>query len=436
MNAQQAVALAGAASTRDLYIRDNPTDDGSVPQPSYGFWDSPDIWVRNIDDDGTTHQDTIRGRDNFFYARISNRGSQASHPCWVNFYITSFAGTEFRFPFDYKLDTTTSLGGGTPGRRRPVADFPAVGTYLVGTQRVQSVPASGNQIVKIVWPSALIPPDTGWHPCLFVEVSPHEVSPHDGPSAPGSYVWENNNLGQKNITIRNARPGERLVFPFFIGHPLMDGLKQTIVVHKLRAPKNMNIAFSATKPGLIDSVAANSALLPVVPLEQVRPVLGGPLPGGLSSPIAGTFPFRMTFLEKARVALSTPADREDGESLVFTFPANTTVELGTNRSYQIESPVDNDSLLYSEPKPSPNDLSATPFSLASINDRPALLLNSALSQIQINLPFGKPQEQASALTLDVPRDAKPGEQYVFDVEQRDGKGVRVGGVRLMINVVG
>lgn len=41
----------------------------------------------------------------------------------------------------------------------------------------------------------------------------------------------------------------------------------------------------------------------------------------------------------------------------------------------------------------------------------------------------------STLTLDVPRNARPGDQYVFDVEQRDAQGVRTGGVRLMINVV-
>ena len=429
VNAQQAVAIATAATNRDLYIRDNPSDTGSVPQPAYGFWDSPDIWVRNADDNGTTHQDTIRGSNNFIYARISNRGTQASHPCWVNFYITSYAGTEFRYPFDYKLDTTTAPGGGTPGRRRETASFPTVGTYLVNTVRVQSVPGSGNQIVKTLWPAALIPPDAGWHPCLLVE-----VSPHDGPTASGPYVWDNNNLGQKNITIRNARAGERLVFPFMTGHSLMTGLKQTMVIHKVRAPRNINVAFS-TKPEIITSVATIHNLLQPTTFEPVQPS-NTPVVTGLPRP--GRLPFRLTFLEEARVSLTTSADRDDGESMVLTFPANTSLELGSERSQQSElreSTASDEDLLYTEPEPAPGGRAEAPFSLATINDRPALLLNPALKQIPINLPAGKPEQSESTLTIDVPRDARPGERYVFDVEQRDGQGVRTGGVRLMINVV-
>jgi subtilisin family serine protease len=80
VNAQRAIQLAQAGSARDLYIRDTVGDIGTVPQPAWGFWDSPDIWVRNTDDGGTTHQNTIRGQDNFLHARVWNRGAQASLP--------------------------------------------------------------------------------------------------------------------------------------------------------------------------------------------------------------------------------------------------------------------------------------------------------------------------------------------------------------------
>ena len=428
VNAQGAVAGATAPAIRDLFIRDTPADTGSVPQPAYGFWDSPDIWIRNADDNGTAHQETIRGRDNFIYARISNRGVQASHPCWVNFFITSFAGTEFRYPFDYKLDTTSAPGGGTPGRRRPLNQFPAVGTYLLETVRLQSVPGSGNTIAKVRWPAALIPPDAGWHPCLLLE-----VSPHDGPNAPGPYVWDNNNLAQKNISIRNARPGERLSFPFMIGHPLMKGLQQTVVVNKLKAPRNMNIAFSTAKPEVINSVASINDLLHPRPFEAA--VLQPPRPqaaGGL--PAISTLPFKMTFLEEARVVLSR-GDRQGGDTLVLTFPPNSAIELGS-ASAAPGGPVeaDDESGLYKEPEPDSNSR-AKPFELTTIENRPALLMNPALKQVHINLPAGQAQQQESTLTVDVPRDAKPGDQYLFDVEQRDAQGVRTGGVRLMVNVV-
>ena len=40
----------------------------------------------------------------------------------------------------------------------------------------------------------LVEPDVTWHPCLLVE-----ISPHDGFTPPGNHVWENNNLAQKTF---------------------------------------------------------------------------------------------------------------------------------------------------------------------------------------------------------------------------------------------
>jgi hypothetical protein len=215
-------------------VRDTPADVGWVPQPAWGFWDSPDIWVRNADDGGTAHQNTNRGRDNYLHCRVSNRGSQASLPCWVRFYITSFAGTEFRYPYDYKPDTSNEVAGHShPGNLKAAAQFPAVGTYLIGVQRIQSVPASGNVVAKVRWPASLIPPATNWHPCLLVE-----VSPHDGPMPTGPYVWENNNLAQRNITIVDARRGAWIDFPFIFGHPLLKGQILELDLRRARLPRD------------------------------------------------------------------------------------------------------------------------------------------------------------------------------------------------------
>jgi hypothetical protein len=55
-----------------------------------------------------------------------------------------------------------------------------------------------------MWPSSLIPPEiitigtspVSWHPCILVE-----ISPHDGLPSTGNHVWDDNNIAQKNITI-------------------------------------------------------------------------------------------------------------------------------------------------------------------------------------------------------------------------------------------
>ena len=57
----------------DLWLRDDPGDPGA---DAWGgaFWDSPDLWIRNDDDGGTTHQSPEYGQDNWFYARVRNKG--------------------------------------------------------------------------------------------------------------------------------------------------------------------------------------------------------------------------------------------------------------------------------------------------------------------------------------------------------------------------
>jgi hypothetical protein len=260
------------------------------------------------------------------------------------------------------------------------------------------------------------------------------VSPHDGPTSSGPYVWDNNNLGQKNITIRNARPGERILFPFRIGHPQMTGLKQTIVVNKVKAPANINVAFTTAKPDVINSVAAIGNLLRPTGPEPANPAVLRPAAGG-GVPGVNRLPFRMTFLEEARVSLSSGTERENGESLLLTLPANSTIELGAPAPIAPSQTPSDDRALYEEPQIEADGRAERPFSLATINDRPALLLNPSLKQVAINLPAGQAEEQESTLAVDVPPTAKPGDSYVFDVEQRDGQGVRTGGVRLRLNVV-
>src|SRR5262249_43562171 len=41
----------------DLYLRDDTSDPGTEPFGGSVFWESPDLWVRNADDGGLTHQE-------------------------------------------------------------------------------------------------------------------------------------------------------------------------------------------------------------------------------------------------------------------------------------------------------------------------------------------------------------------------------------------
>lgn len=168
----------------DLYLRDANDDSGSTPY-SGTFWLSPDVWVRNADDGGTSNQNPESGQDNWFYARVHNRGTAIAHSFVVGFKINIWAGTQFVYPGDW---------------------FPLT-SVVVGFDL-----APGNsQIVKVCWPKEDIP-SVGAHGCLLALV----YNPDDTPSL-GTHVWEHNNLAQRNLTVIDMVADEWAQFSFRVG---------------------------------------------------------------------------------------------------------------------------------------------------------------------------------------------------------------------------
>jgi hypothetical protein len=172
-------------STPDLWLRDDPAHTGTDAWPGR-FWDSPDLWVRNADDDGTTHQSPEFGQDNWFYARVHNRGATVARHFVVTFNIRQFAGTEFAYPQDFLPSVAAASGF----------------DLKPGTSR----------IVKVRWPRNLIPP-AGTSVCLLAALLTRADLP-----IPGRHVWEHNNLAQKNLTIVDLAPNDWFVLPFVVAN--------------------------------------------------------------------------------------------------------------------------------------------------------------------------------------------------------------------------
>lgn len=174
------------AGGADLWLRDAPGDPGEDAFTGSRFWDSPDLWVRNANDGGTTHQAPEFGQDNWLYARVRNRGTATARHWVVTFRPALFAGTEFVFPADWLP---------------PVAA--AVGFEL---------PPGDSTVVSARWPRQLIPA-AGTHQCLLAAVSTSTDAPLNGRS-----VWADNNLAQKNLTIVDLAPNDIYALPFRVGN--------------------------------------------------------------------------------------------------------------------------------------------------------------------------------------------------------------------------
>lgn len=176
--------LGNPSPAPGLWIRDDPADPGA-DQWGGTFWDSPDLWIRNNDDGGTTHQSPEFGQDNWFHARVRNKagGGDAAHSV-VTFHSKGFAGTQFEYPDDFLPCTAAK------------ADF--------------DLAAGATKIVKAKWPRSLIPPD-GTHTCLLASV----ITRGDHPIA-GRHVWEHNNLAQKNLMVVDLEPNMFIILPIVI----------------------------------------------------------------------------------------------------------------------------------------------------------------------------------------------------------------------------
>src|SRR5262249_10109320 len=168
----------------DLWLHDAPGDPGSDFWPG-SFWDSPDLWVRNADDGGTTHQAPEQGQDNWLHARVTNRHSSAiARHFVVCFNVKTFAGTQFQYPPDFLPCTAAAAG------------------FDLGPGQ--------STIVKARWRAADVPP-AGTHVCLLAAVLTRSERP-----APGAHAWEHNNLAQKNLTIVDLVPDASYLLPFVV----------------------------------------------------------------------------------------------------------------------------------------------------------------------------------------------------------------------------
>ncbi|HEX7836549.1 MAG TPA: hypothetical protein VF469_03750 [Kofleriaceae bacterium] len=160
-------------------------DDGDPGADGAG-WNSPQIWVRNEDDGGTTHQTPRPGQDNWFYARVRNdAAASACQHAVVTFYCTQVAATQVSFPGDF---------------------LPAI-----AAKAAFAIAPGETQIVKARWPAASVP-SPGSHAGLLAAAIARGDHPCAGPAL------GQGNLAVKNLTSVQLAPGELAIVPVVVGN--------------------------------------------------------------------------------------------------------------------------------------------------------------------------------------------------------------------------
>ncbi|MGD8244836.1 MAG: VWA domain-containing protein, partial [Anaerolineae bacterium] len=100
----------------DLYCKDHPQDDGSVPSNPNGeaWWESPDIWVRPRQDGLQQHQNPQGGKTNYVYANVRNRGNATMTSIEVDLYWAVGAAS-ISWPADWNYIGTATIASMMPG---------------------------------------------------------------------------------------------------------------------------------------------------------------------------------------------------------------------------------------------------------------------------------------------------------------------------------
>ena len=175
VNANAAVL---AATSYDLYIRDNETDDGTEPGSSSFSsmtFNSPDIWLRRTNDGGTLNQGINYGAYNYVYVRIHNRGEVSSSPNDILKLYMGHAGSH--------MDCWPS------------------GWVNVGAQSIPSIPAGSSDIVCIpVYFPSTYQYGMQHFPLVALIVSNYDELNNLSGSSAALLAYNNNNIAIENVS--------------------------------------------------------------------------------------------------------------------------------------------------------------------------------------------------------------------------------------------
>lgn len=360
----------------DVYLRDNASDDGDEPS-SGSFWNSSDLWIRNEDDSGTNHQNPKAGQDNWFHARVHNRGQGIARFAIVWHKVQEWAGTQFVYSADY---------------------YPA--TALVGAQ----IHPDSSTITRVKWPEAEIPA-VGTHACWTSAV----IIAGDPISDP-AYVWEANNLGQKNLTILEMAAGETTEMKVVIGSRAAK-LAQAVTLEFWRPSvgTQLEAKFHTEIPRMLEAAIARAGTIPRAPVTVTDPRthLG------------------LRFLDSARVELRGLIS-DDREAAVLHLAAGTSLDFAPETKDQLPA----EQVLRRKSR-APAPLSAR--LVKDTKDRPAVQFSDGKSSA-IALGLRESETLKIRLTLRVPKNATPGERITVDLIQRGSDGVILGGISVEIQV--
>jgi len=407
-----------SSSGVDLWIMDKPGDTGTELTTS-PFWRSPDLWIRNSDDGGTSHQAPEFGQDNWFYARVRNRGTQTARAFAVSFEVKIYQGTQFVYPQDFLPATATAVGF--------------------------NLPPGGSTIVKARWPRSEVPA-AGAHGCLLANA----YCATDDALA-GKHVWEDNNLAQKNLTIVDLQPNTSTDITFQIGNVLSANAK--LFRLELRRPEGLEalgVTIVHPNAAVVEALATSAQTFELAERPSLSGAIEVPVAGegfgGVLTALERERPPVLTVLENSRfhLGLVETVNRGVGldEGLEISLAPGSVIkgsaDAGTVPGHTggAEEEDMDDAEFFRDDTTLTTSASAN-AQVDAGEGRLRISTGIAFNPGQlVGLPVAIPPRNQTKLKLQVsaPESSRRGDVHTVDLLQRDKKGRVVGGISVQINV--
>ena len=202
VDAYAAVVMAQSmgSATLDLIVKDSQDDTGTEPNTVTQYmWTSDNIWVRNNNDNGLTHQNpdySALGNPNFVMVRVINKSC-----------VASTGNEQLKL---YWAKASTGLSWPSPWTGGVSVPYPNMGNPI-GTLTIPVIPAGGETILTFPWqvpnPANYGNDGDQWHFCLLARIEA-TTDPMTFPETGdlNGNVRNNNNIAWKNVTVVDVLP--------------------------------------------------------------------------------------------------------------------------------------------------------------------------------------------------------------------------------------
>ena len=206
------LTLAGIINHQvDLMVRDDVNDQGQIPSGATIMWNSPDIWLEDLN--GTPITNPHGNTTCNVCVKVTNIGTMPTYGEERLFLNWAKAGCDLRWDHNWNGNNHFNCTNANPLKGAPIGNPAGV--------VIPIIEAGNSAVVKVQWnvpraedyQSCTQFASELWHFCLVARV--HDDEPIYGESASnlgmGTFTVQNNNVAWKNVSILSSRYNSAVV---------------------------------------------------------------------------------------------------------------------------------------------------------------------------------------------------------------------------------